>query len=58
MTIQETIESVRSSFAMEDFIMTEEDRERGIAILSDEKSIEEVIQSIKDEITSRENCNA
>lgn len=46
MTIEETIESVKASFAMENFVMTEEDRERGVAILSGTKTIEEVIAEL------------
>ncbi len=42
-TIEETIESVRASFAMENLIMTVEDCERGRSILTGEKTIEQVI---------------
>ncbi len=46
MTIQETINSVRASFAMEDQIMTREDEIRGRAILTGEKTIDEVITEL------------
>ena len=43
---EEIIESVCSSFEMEGLIATEEDKERGRAILSGEKTIDQVIEEL------------
>lgn len=46
MTDEEILESVCSSFEMEGLVATEEDRQRGRAILSGEKTIEQVIEEL------------
>lgn len=47
MTLENAIENVRASFEMEDLIMTNEDKKRGLAILDGSVSIEQVIDDIK-----------
>ena len=51
--IEEIIDSVSASFEMEGFVVTEEDRERGRAILSGEKDIEQVVKEINDKNKSK-----
>jgi hypothetical protein len=46
MTVQETIDSVRASFAMEGLEMTQEDERRGEEILTGERSVDDVIAEI------------
>ena len=46
MTIQETIENVRASFAMEGLEMTQEDARRGEAILRGEKTADDLIAEL------------
>lgn len=46
MTKEEIIKSVSASFEMEGLIVTEQDKERGKAILSGEKTIEQVIDEL------------
>lgn len=46
MTVQETIDSVRASFAMEGLEMTLEDERRGEEILTGERSADEVIAEL------------
>lgn len=46
MTVQETIDSVRASFAMEGLEMTREDEQRGQEILTGERSAEELIAEL------------
>ena len=46
MTIQETIDNVRASFAMEGFVMTEEDARRGEEILRGERTADELIAEL------------
>ena len=50
MTMQEIIDNVRASFEIEDLCMTVEDRNRGEAILSGKKSIEEIIKELKNDL--------
>ena len=46
MTIQETIDSVRASFAMEGLEMTQEDARRGEEILRGERTAEDLIAEL------------
>ena len=46
MTVQETIDSVRASFAMEGLEMTREDERRGEEILTGERTAEDLIAEI------------
>ena len=46
MTIQETIEHVRASFAMEGLEMTQEDERRGEEILKGERTAEDLIAEL------------
>ena len=46
MTVQETIDSVRASFAMEGLEMTQEDERRGEEILTGERSVDDAIAEI------------
>ena len=48
--MQEIIDNVRASFEIEDLCMTVEDRNRGEAILSGKKSIEEIIKELKNDL--------
>lgn len=44
---KEIIENVRASFAMEDMKMAPEDENHGMAILTGEKNVEQVIKEIQ-----------
>ena len=47
MLLNDVVENVRGSFAMEDMHMSPEDEKRGIALLTGKISIEEAIEEIK-----------
>ncbi len=52
MTIAEIVKNVRSSFEMEDMIMTGEDEKRGLDILQGKIDVEQAIEEIKKKYTS------
>lgn len=52
MTVAEIVENVRASFEMENMIMTSEDEQRGLEILSGNLSIDQAIEEIKKKYAS------
>lgn len=56
MTIMETIENVKASFEMEDMQMSEEDKRRGISLLSGERTIDDIIAEIRQKYVSNSEC--
>jgi len=56
MLLNDIVENVRGSFAMEDMCMSAEDEKRGINILTGKISIEDAIEEIKSKyVTIRKN---
>lgn len=55
MTVINTIENVRATFAMENMVMSKEDEQRGRDILEGKKTIEQIISEIKEKYVSLRN---
>lgn len=51
MTNKDIVENVTACFEMEGFVLTEEDKERGLAILKGEIDVEQVVEDIKNKYT-------